>query len=166
MLSPEFWRLLCRDAMCFASRSCKLNIWPQMGQTNATSEPGGISSTTGCTSRLYLEATDSLVVGDATSPLTTGTWTAPAVERGGRKPDGVIVCMGVCIRPRRRVFNDKSNGNSCGLGASGSNLPVDIVSGWGQPIGALARSALAVNQSGRSESEWLRRRKMSGRYLV
>lgn len=65
--------VLCRDAMCLASRSCRLNIWPHTGHTYATSEPTGISSTTGDTSRLYRTATEALVVRDATSPLTTGT---------------------------------------------------------------------------------------------
>jgi len=69
----EDTEVLCRDAICLASRSCRLNICPHTGHTYATSEPTGISSTTGDTSRLYRTATDALVVRDATSPLTTGT---------------------------------------------------------------------------------------------
>jgi hypothetical protein len=164
--SPEFWRLLCLDAMCLASRSCRLNIWPQTGHTYATSEPGGISSTTGDTSRLYREATDSFVVGEATSPLTTGTETAP---RLGMKPDEKSG-RGGGTRPSKlgesvlEPFTDRSRGESCGEDGFESTEPLESVRGWGQAD--LALSAFAVsNQRGRSESEWLRLRKMSGRYL-
>ena len=39
---------LCLEAMCLAKRSLSENIWPQMGQTNATSddaEPAALSTT-------------------------------------------------------------------------------------------------------------------------
>lgn len=106
LLLGSWGLLLCRDAMCFANRSCKENICPQTGHTKARSAknlkiicpgeiylivslylkkyadeistnfelpPGGISSTTGDTSRLQRRATEFLVVGDAISPRITDT---------------------------------------------------------------------------------------------
>lgn len=71
--------------------------------------PGGISSTTGDTSMLNLNATLSLVVGDATSPRITGKVKDPRVPRpegNNCSADGRMSGM---------FFIDKSSGYSWGL---------------------------------------------------